>query len=232
MVLVTFGVMIFVDMNILNDKKVRIALRVVLWIFAIIFIVAMTCDYAVSRVGIDKTYDNIQDVPARKVGLLLGTNPKDGEGNANPYYTTRIEAAVNLYEAGKIERILVSGNNDRKGYDEPLAMKNDLMAAGVPDSAIYIDNDGFRTYDSIVSAKYVFGQNKILIISQKFHNERALFLAKNCGIDAIAFNAADCQNKIWQIRMRMCEYGSRILAAYDVLAGEKPFANGEKGVIK
>ncbi|XBC25745.1 ElyC/SanA/YdcF family protein [Leminorella grimontii] len=130
-------------------------------------------------------YDSVEDIPARKVALVLGAKPN------NRYFTRRIDAAAELYHAGKIQWLLVSGDNGKKHYDEPSAMQRALMEKGVPKGAIFCDYAGFSTLDSVVRANKVFGENDFIIVSQQFHNQRALYLARQYGIDAIAYNAKD-----------------------------------------
>ena len=138
-----------------------------------------------------RLYDNVADVPYNKVALLLGTNPVTKWGTQNWYFTLRIEATAELYKAGKISNVIVSGDNNSKQYDESSAMKDALVEAGIPDSVIYLDYAGFRTLDSVVRVKEIFGQTSITIISQRFHNERALRLADYCGVEAVGYCAED-----------------------------------------
>ena len=123
------------------------------------------------------------------MGLLLGARP------GNRYFTRRIDTAAALYHAGKVKWLLVSGDNGRKNYDEASGMQKALIAKGVPAKVIFCDYAGFSTLDSVVRAKKVFGENHITIISQEFHNQRAIWLAKQYGIDAIGFNAPDLNMK-------------------------------------
>ncbi len=133
-------------------------------------------------------YRDVALIPERDVGLLLGTSPLSSDGRANLFYTTRIEATKMLYEQGKIHRILVSGDNSTREYNEPIMMKDSLIRAGVPESAITLDYAGFRTLDSVIRAKEIFSlTGGITIISQPFQIERALFVAENRGIDALGF---------------------------------------------
>ncbi|MFT7481835.1 MAG: SanA protein, partial [Oceanospirillaceae bacterium] len=124
-----------------------------------------------------------------KVGLLLGTAKFLQSGEPNLYYKYRVEAAVELLNAGKVEFILVSGDNSTKYYDEPSTFETDLIEAGIPADKMYKDYAGFRTLDSIVRSKEVFGQSSITVISQPFHNERAIYIATRKGIDAIGYNS-------------------------------------------
>ena len=135
------------------------------------------------------TWNDVDAIPARNVGLLLGAKP------GNNYFARRINAAAALFHAGKVKWLLVSGDNGRKNYDESSGMQQALIAKGVPASAIFCDYAGFSTLDSVVRANKVFGENNITIISQEFHNQRAIWLAKQYGIDAIGFNAPDLENK-------------------------------------
>ncbi|MEM6696956.1 MAG: ElyC/SanA/YdcF family protein, partial [Bacteroidota bacterium] len=109
----------------------------------------------------DRLYKAVEEIPEHRVGLLLGTSQKLADGRTNLYYAYRIQAAADLYKAGKIEFILASGDNSVKSYDEPSDMKADLMAKGIPESKIYLDYAGFRTLDSVVRAKAIFGQQKL-----------------------------------------------------------------------
>lgn len=166
-------------------------------------------------------YSDITAVPTHKVGLLLGTNPYLKNGNPNKYFTYRIEAAVALYEAGKIQYILVSGDNHKLGYNEPEEMKQALISKGVPEDRIVLDYAGFRTLDSVVRAKEVFGNEQFVIISQQFHNERALFLALHNGIKAVGFNAQDV-TAYYGFKTRLREYLARTKLFLDLQWGVKP----------
>lgn len=126
----------------------------------------------------DYLYDSIDDIPYNRAGLLLGTTPYRAGGGRNPYFYERIDAAARLYRAGKISMIIVSGDNATRKYNEPRAMRRALIRAGVPGKAIVFDFAGFRTLDSIVRASLVFGQSSVTIISQRFQNLRAVYIAR------------------------------------------------------
>jgi SanA protein len=158
----------------------------------------------------NQVYTTIDKIPANEVGIVLGTS-KEASYGTNLYFKYRMEAAAELYHAGKIKHILVSGDNGTKAYDEPTDMLNYLMALGVPEKDITRDYAGFRTYDSIVRCSKIFGQSKVTIISQGFHNQRALFIANNRGMDAVAFNARDVH-----ANTPAREYLARIVACIDV----------------
>jgi SanA protein len=136
-----------------------------------------------------RTYDDPGAMPHRRVGLVLGCPKILTNGRPNLFFQYRIEAAVKLFQAGKVDCLLVSGDNFSAGCTETDDMREDLIEAGVPDGKICCDFAGLRTLDSVVRAREVFGQTKLTIISQKFHNERAIFIANRRGLDAIGFNA-------------------------------------------
>ncbi|WP_340154280.1 ElyC/SanA/YdcF family protein [uncultured Winogradskyella sp.] len=172
------------------------------------------------------SYNDIESIPKNKVGLVLGASRLAPSGNINLFYKHRVDAAVALYNACKIEYILVSGDNSRKDYDEPTDFKNDLIEKGIPAERIFLDYAGFRTLDSIVRAKEIFGQDAITIISQKFHNERAIYIAQHFGINAIAYNAKDVFKRPTR------EYLARAKASLDLLFNVEPKFLGDKIAIK
>ncbi len=152
-------------------------------------VLIIVCQLIVLGGASGRHFDALTALPSNRVGLVLGTNKFVARGRHNAYYTQRITAAAKLYKAGKVEFLLVSGDNRRSDYNEPVTMKHDLIAAGVPKNKIICDYAGFRTLDSLIRAKEVFGQSKLTVISQRFHNERALFLARANEIEAVAYDA-------------------------------------------
>lgn len=174
---------------------------------------------------------NVQKLPNRKVGLLLGTGKLLSNGKENAYFFYRIDATEKLYKAGKIKNVLISGDNSQKNYNEPEDMMNELIKRGIPKEHIYLDFAGFRRLDSVVRAKEIFGQNSFIIISQKFHNERAVYLARKNGIEAYGFNAKDV-NKYFGIKTKIREYFARVKVFVDFLLGVEPKFGGEKVIIK
>jgi SanA protein len=169
-------------------KKISLAILICVTIFLIVTVVA---NCLVVNASSDYLTDSILEVTPQKTGLLLGTSPLLKNGKKNPYFYFRIEAAVELYESGKVQFIIVSGDNSTPSYNEPKYMKTELMRRGVPEKAIYLDYAGFRTFDSVIRAKEIFGQSSFIVISQKFHNERAVYIARKNGIDAFGYNARD-----------------------------------------
>jgi SanA protein len=170
---------------------------------------------AMERTAGARVFDDAAAVPANRVGLLLGCSPRLADGRRNLYFDLRIRAAAELYRAGKVRYVLASGDNGTKGYDEPGEMKAALVAAGVPEDRIALDYAGFRTLDSVVRAKKVFGEERFTVISQRFHNERAVYLARENGIDAVGFNARDVGGAAGRFT-RLREIGARVKAVLDV----------------
>lgn len=200
--------------------------KVLLGIIIAIAIVIVGCYLLVKCKTKDKTFDNVADIPHRKVGLLLGTSPRVPNGAPNFYYINRITATANLYKAGKVDKIIASGGDyslrPSGGYNELIAMRDSLVAHGVPDSVIILDYDGTRTLNSIVKAKEIYGVDSITIISQEYHNERAIFLASHNGIDAIGYNAKPSHIITKRIKNEGREFFARVKLFVDVILGEKP----------
>jgi len=169
----------------------KLLLRLILLFIAGSLATLVYCNWAVSQAARGKLYAGVNNIPFNKVGILLGTSKALADGRDNLYYKYRIQAALDLYKAEKVQYIIVSGDNSRKDYNEPEQMRTDLINGGVDSSYIILDYAGFRTFDSMVRLRDVFGQTKATVISQRFHNERALYIASKEGITAIAYNAKD-----------------------------------------
>ncbi|GAB4405611.1 MAG: hypothetical protein OHK0039_06760 [Bacteroidia bacterium] len=173
-----------------------------------------------------RCFDTTDEVPARRVGLLLGTSKYVVGGRINLYYRYRIDAAVQLFEAGKVQYLLVSGDNGQQNYNEPGTIRADLLARGIPADRIVLDYAGFRTLDSIVRSRAVFGQERVMVISQPFHNRRALCIAWARGIDAVAFDARDVAGRDGR-KVQMRERLARVQMLLDLLLGRGPRYLGE-----
>jgi SanA protein len=162
-----------------------------------------------------RTFDDIAAVTAREAALVLGCSERLANGDVNLFFRKRIGAAAELYAARKVNYLIVSGDNHVAGYDEPGDMKRALVARGVPAEAIYCDYAGFRTLDSVVRAKAIFGLDRFTVVSQEFHNQRAIFLAAHRGLDAVGFNAPDVTGR-HGLRTRVRELFARIKTVLDV----------------
>lgn len=204
-------------------KKRRIVVTVLaLTLLTLVFV--LVCNSIVERSARPGIYASLDSLPSKKVGLLLGTSPYLG----NLYFKYRIEAAATLFHTGKIKHLIVSGDNHTEGYDEATAMKKALINAGVPDSCITLDYAGFRTLDSIIRCKEVFGQDEFVVISQEFHNERALFIAGAYGIKAVGFNARSVDAS-YGFKTEAREYLARVKCILDIyLLHTRPHFLGDK----
>lgn len=178
-----------------------------------------------------KTFGSVTEIPHNKVGLLLGTSKHLSNGRNNLYFTLRIKATYELYKNHKIDYLVISGDNSSKGYNEPEDMKIDLVMLGIPDSVIYLDYAGFRTYDSVIRMNKIFGQNSFTIISQHFHNERAVYLASALKLNAIGFDAKDV-SKYFGFKTKVREQFARVKMFLDLASSKDPKFLGEKVMIR
>ena len=196
-------------------------------LFIITIIIVLFVDFSMTYKAKNYVFNDVNTIKKNKIGLVLGAGKYTIHGNVNLYYKYRLEAALELYNSGKIEFILFSGDNSTKDYDEPTDFKNDLIKQGVPENKIILDYAGFRTLDSVVRAKEIFGLTEFTIISQKFHNERALFLTKHYKINAVAFNAKSVSRR-YSIKTTLREYLARTKASIDLLFNVQPKFLGDK----
>ena len=206
-------------------------LKLLLLLMAIICLAIVITHKYMTFQAKDFIYDDLTEIPVNKVGLLLGTSKYTNGDALNLFYQYRIDAAVALFEANKIEFILISGDNGSSSYNEPSTFKEDLVARGIPESRIFLDFAGFRTLDSVIRAKEIFGQTSLTIISQKFHNERAIYLAHSQGMKAIAYNAKKVSAK-YSLKTHLREYLARVKASMDVVFNKQPKYLGQKIEIK
>ena len=159
-------------------------------------------------------FDDVARVPPTQVGLVFGTTDRVN-GYENPYFRYRIDAAVRVWKAGKLKTLIVSGDNRSAYYNEPEKMKQALIERGIPGQRIVCDFAGLRTLDSVVRAKEIFGTTSILFISQRFQNERAIYLAKANGMEACGFNARDVEPGVG-LKTKIREVGARVKMWLDV----------------
>lgn len=206
----------------------RLILYIALRVAAVALMAGALAWYAerrLDRAAEAKSFSDVGKVPAVDVALVLGTAPIGPEGGPNRYFVYRLDAAAALYKAGKARYFIVSGT--RAGnYDEPTAMRAGLIERGVPAEAIYRDFDGDRTLDSIVRARRIYGQTRLVIVSQRFHLSRALFLALHQGIDAWGFEARDVDAP-YSIFTELRRYPSALRAYWDVWMNTSPAVLGK-----
>ena len=181
---------------------------------ALVSLILLVCDLTVVSNASGRTFDTLDDVPRNTYGVLLATSPKTREGKPNYYYAHRIQAAEQLYKAGKVDTIIASGGNyvgtQKYGFDEPACIKRSLMLRGIPEDRILLDYDGQRTLKSVRNAKERYGLDSLTFISQKYHNERAIYLADREGISAVGYNARTSPVLRSRIKNTLREYLARV----------------------
>ena len=211
------------------NKRKFIKRTGILFMLGLLFIIF--CNLLIITGAKGKTFSSIHEIPKNRVGLVLGTAKKIVGGQPNPYYSNRIKATVDLFKAHKIDFVLVSGDNGSIYYNEPTTIKKDLIAHGIPAALIYLDYAGFRTLDSMVRANVVFGLDSVTVISQKFHNERAIYIASQKGLNAIGYNAEDISgHEGFKVQFR--EYFARVKVFIDLILKTEPKFYGNTIEIK
>ncbi len=187
---------------------------------AVLPLAGILCCYAIVSIhAVGKTFCCIQDLPCNDAGLLLGTSPVTAKSEYNYYFDERIKAASALYHSGKIRRIIASGGDysSNGGCNELIAMRDSLIKQGVPDSLVSLDYQGTRTLHSITKVKDL---GSITIISQKYHNERAIYLAEHYDLQAIAYNATMPNIAKKKIRNISREFLARVKLFIDLVSSE------------
>ena len=188
--------------------------------FSILFLLLVLAVFAINLFVLhstsDQTYENMEDLPKYKVALVLGTSSSLNGVHYNSYFYDRMTTAAKLYHQGKVRHFLLSGDNHKEGYNEPEDMKKLLVKLGVPKRAITLDYAGFRTLDSVVRARKVFGQDEFCIISQSFHVPRALYIANAYGIKASAAVAPTSASSKSHFSVRLREVFARCKAFLDL----------------
>lgn len=179
-------------------------------------------DWTISSKSKPYIYENTDSIAGKEVVLVLGTSKYLGSGHLNWYFVHRIDAAIGLYSSGVVSSFVLSGDNSRKDYNEPEDMRNMLIEKGnIPDSIINLDYAGFRTFDSVVRADKVFGQQKFIIVSQPFHVERAVYIARRMGLDAYGYNAQDVSHR-YGFKTQVREKFARVKVFIDLLFNKQP----------
>lgn len=210
-------------------KRAFVAITVTLFL---VFGILLFANWKIPHDTRDYIFDEVENVPERKAALVLGAAKNLKSGRPNLYFKYRMEAAKELYDAGKVSAFVLSGDNSRKSYNEPQDMHDALVESGIPDSIIYLDYAGFRTLDSVVRMKEIFGQDSFIVVSQKFHNERAVFLAQHYGLRADGYNAKDVALMRSSLKTKVREKFARVKVFVDMILGKEPKFLGEPIEIK
>ena len=206
------------------SPKFTTLFRALLYAIFALIILCLLVDRGVSFYVRDKIFTNIDELPHRAYALVLGTSRYIIGGKPNSYYEYRLAAAKELIDHQKVNYLLLSGDNRTVQYNEPRAMFRDLQKMGVSEAAMFRDFAGFRTLDSIIRADKIFQVQAFTIVSQKFHCERALLIAKAHDIDAICFVAKQPE---LHLSTRIREVFARIKAVLDLILGVEPYFLGE-----
>jgi len=192
-------------------RIIRLGLISGLVLLGILILVICSISLWMSHAESARIYTRVEDVPAQAVALVLGAGPSSKQ------FDYRLDAAVKLYQAGKVKHFLVSGEGvavDPQGSETAL-MRQGLMMRGIPSSAITRDDAGFRTLDSVVRARRIFGLKSVIIVSQDYHLPRALYLAQAWNLDAVGFAATNVDYDLYDTYLR--EWLARVKAVADIL---------------
>jgi SanA protein len=193
----------------------RLVSKIILGFVLFFIVILVVCNVWIVKSTEERVYSDLSKLPDHRVALVLGTSHRSAGGQPNPFFQNRIKTAAHLYELGKIDHFILSGDNSTRFYNEPIEMKKALIEAGVPATAITLDFAGLRTLDSVVRSKAIFGQNKITIITQSFHSYRAIFISNYYDIDAVAMVAEDPDfDRTFKVLIR--EYLARTKAVLDL----------------
>jgi SanA protein len=194
--------------------------------------VVLYCNWRVQHDTTPYTFTRVAGVPHNRVGLVLGTSNRMRDGSPNLFFAHRMAAAARLYRHRKVDYLVLSGDNSQKYYNEPEMMKTALVKLGVPANRIYLDYAGLRTLDSVVRCRKIFGQSRFTIISQAFHNQRALFIAQHYGLNAVGFNAGDVTGRNG-VKVQLREMLARVKVFLDLyLLNKQPKHLGEQVEIR
>ena len=204
----------------MNKRRLRIIKYVAIAV-AVVVLAWGASAIAVYWVSAGRVFDKPSDVPHCRAAVVLGCRKALPNGLLNLYFTRRIAAAAELYKAGKVDCLIVSGDNHIKEYDEASDMKESLAEAGVPADRVVCDYAGFRTLDSVVRAKKVFGLDSFIVVSQKDHVRRAVFTARGFGCNAYGYAAPDVNGR-YSIKTTIREQLAKIAAVLDVILRRGP----------
>jgi len=195
-------------------NKLLFSLKVILCLIVLFFITLLGIDYWITYQTSDAIYDSVEKLPHRSIALIPGTS-KYIHHDLNPFYQHRIEMAYQAYSEKKVDKLLLSGDNAARNYNEPWTMRKDMVKRGIPEKDLTLDYAGFRTLDSVVRAKKIFALDTFTIITQRFQCERAIFIAEHKGIDVICL-AVPGASGLSNVYIRFREVLARVKALLDL----------------
>ncbi len=198
------------------------------YLLLLFFVVGLVCFYAIDKSSEKFLFETYYSIPACKTGIVLGTSKRLANGTENLYFSYRMDAAEKLFRAGKVKYLILSGDNRANHYNEPKDMQKELIRRGIPDSCLVPDYAGLRTFDSMVRCKNVFGQDSVIVISQQFHNARAVYISRQIGLVCFGYNAKKVTTQS-QTKIKIREFFSRIKCLMDFyILNTKPKHLGPK----
>lgn len=193
-----------------------------------IILTCSVCHITIAKSTKAQLHDSVKTIPKTKVGIVLGTSRLLRNGTKNLYFSYRIQAAKKLFDAKKVSYLILSGDNRVDEYNEPKDMHDALLKVGIPDSCMVLDYAGLRTFDSMVRCKEIFGQDSVIVISQEFHNARAVYIANKIGLTAFGFNATKVTTQ-QTTKIKIREFFSRTKCILDIyVLNTKPKHLGKK----
>lgn len=196
---------------------------------SLILLLIAICNMGVIWNSKGRTFDDVSKIPTNHSAIVLGTSPITPRGIHNGSFDNRIKAASELYKAGKVKKFIVSGGDytatERFGCDEPKAMRDSLIAKGVNPEDIFMDYEGTTTIRSLAKLKSYYGySDTITIISQGYHNQRALAMADRLGLPAIAFDADVPPSRFYKVKNYARESLARVKMLYSLFLLPPPSA--------
>lgn len=207
---------------------IRRLFKITIYLCLLIILAGLFCFYSIRNESEDFITHDVSKVVPCKTGLVLGTSRLLANGTENLYFSYRIDAAEKLFKSGKVKYLILSGDNRVNDYNEPKEMKKQLIKKGVPDSCIILDYAGLRTFDSMIRCKQIFGQDSVVVVSQEFHNQRAVYIAKHIGLTAFGYNAQEVTSQS-ALKIKFREFFSRIKCMLDLyILNTQPKHLGEK----
>ena len=194
-------------------KTKKVAAGLILMFVVAIAGMIYVCDAKVVNASADRCIERIDSLPDCDTGVLLGTSIKGRYTVVNPYFRPRINGILDLYRAGKIKRIYITGDSASVDYNEPRWMADTLISEGIPAEVISLDFNGSHTLESVKHAAEFTGGQPYIVVSQQFHNERFIYMARQQGIDVWGLNCGNfMHSNILQFRQRCREALSRVKA--------------------
>lgn len=200
----------------INKNSIKKIIKNILCTIIILVVLFFTFDMYVSISSNKKIYQDLNSLPNRDYGVLLGTSKYTKNGKINVFYKNRIDAAKDILINDKISRIIASGDNRNFRYNEPMKMQQDLVKSGISEDRVIIDPDGFRTLYSMLNIAKKYNIKEAIIVSQRFHLQRAIFIGKFLGLELIGYEAKNVSGMA-NIKIQVRERGARLKMIFDIV---------------